>query len=461
MTDDLSPNGTAANPSSDPAESDEPTSTTKRVSWRNIIQRSSDPMFLLDHNIRLLSVNPAWEALTGRALKDLPTRVCRPKRRPKAGTVEPLLATLSPPPNVLAGRAMTIRRVAPGTGMHWDISFLPVQLEAGWYVIGKITPVGTRHVPNQMPLPTELEALRARTSSWYRIELLASRVPGMQQVRNQVQLASETNVPVWIVGERGCGKQTVARIIHATKSSEPRPFVTIDCTRLPARLVEELLFGSSGMLATGNVGTLYLGEPQLLPRELQQQLLEAIADTTPGSQQTRCIVGSQMNPKDEVVAGRVLEALHVTLSVLTIEVPPLRDRIADLDQITERMLERIATGLGVEVPKLDGATIRVLQNFAWPGNLKELFDVLRAATRRCEKAVIFPDNLPFYVRDVPTVVDTPLSLDEILQQVERRLVALAMERSRGNKSKAAEFLGIARGRLLRKLDESAKEEDAS
>jgi DNA-binding NtrC family response regulator len=255
---------------------------------------------------------------------------------------------------------------------------------------------------------------------------------------------------VLLAGEPGSGKEWLAHLIHNEGPHRERSFAALDCSRLPGGVLFDLLVGERGDNQRGQLATVYLKEPANLPRELQARLAERLANRVG----PRVLAGCAA-PDADVRLGRLLEELHGALSTLVIAVPPLRERRADLPFLVERLLERVSAKDGLPW-KLTQAAWDVLQRYQWPGNLDELADVLTQACRHATGEAIDAAGLPaalrFAVESPPARPERGLPLDTILEQVERRLLELALQRTGGHRTKAAELLGIWRPRLNRRLE---------
>jgi transcriptional regulator with PAS, ATPase and Fis domain len=152
----------------------------------------------------------------------------------------------------------------------------------------------------------------------------------------------------------------------------------------------------------------------------------------------------------DVRGGRLVEEWFCWLSTLTIAVPPLRERLADLPGLVQRLLQR--AGSDRSITGLSEEAWEVLRGYSWPGNLRELYAVLADSCARCRGMVLQAADLPWYLRPAAPVVERKLPLDQLLEQVERRLIQIALATAKGNKSRAAEILGIWRPRLLRRIE---------
>jgi DNA-binding NtrC family response regulator len=437
--------------------------------WQALLQRASEAVFVLDRRRRLLFVNAAWEQLTGVSASRAHGMLCRRPRPVAAGSpVEDVLAhVFTPPPEVLRGAFARTRRSWANGESWWDVEFLPLRQGEpgeGYLILGRVLPLPgaatTRDADAQtaLVLPERLMDLRQRWAGSFTLDLLASTRPAMQRLVQQVRLASSVSAPVLLVGERGTGKETIARIIHYQGPHRERSFAALDCRRLPPAVLAGVLFGEAGDGRPG-FGALYLKEPACLPRDFQLRLVEVLLNTASSgaAASPRLLAGSSNRPEDDVRTGRLLEELYCGLGTLTLEVPPLRQRLLDLPHLVEEMLTALNGTAERTIVDLTPAAWEVLTHHSWPGNLRELRQVVADAWNRATTEHIDAGDLPAALQlrrqlDQELVrPPQPVPLEERLQQVERRLIQLALHRSHGNHTKAAELLGIYRTRLLRRM----------
>lgn len=429
--------------------------------WQGFFQRCIDPLFLLNRQRRILFVNQAWEQLTGVSAQQARGLSCT-RRRPPDETIRAaqLGYLLAPPRETLQGQTRQLRRLGNLPGIEarwWDIEFLPLTGGEGLLgILGRVRPVRLASAPVQPPLPERLMGLRQAHVSQFTLANLDANTPEMQRVAEQVRLAAQTTATVSLIGEAGTGKYYLARTIHNEGPNREHAFLRLDCRSLPPRLLEAVLFREPGRSGVNNPGTIYLREPAALPRELQLRLQEWLGSVERGQ---RCIVGSRARLENEVEAGRLLPELRCLLSTLEIYLPPLRARVGDLPWLARRLLERANGQTGKTVVGLTREAWDLVRPFHWPGNLRELYQVLVMSASRASGERIEATNLPAYFRLAARLEATPaaapeqpINLDQVLLDVEKRLLQLALKRADGNKSKAAEMLSIWRARLIRRVE---------
>ena len=423
----------------------------RRNRWPILFQQAEQPIFLLSSAKRIRFVNAAWEALTGVASSDAVGHACQ-----RRGPTADLYRTLAPPLEATKGHVATVRRAVPPKELGppwWDVTFVPMRAKDGLGgYLGLITVVAADPPGTKAAVPASVAALRDEHARSFNFELLGGTGPASERFVNQVRHAAASTVPVWIVGEAGSGKETVARVVHHNGPHRDRGFFGVDCAGMPDFLLEGILFGRGSFGESGRLGTLYLKEPSALPRDAQQHVLKWLAG--PGAN-VRLICGSRESPATGVAAGRVVPEFQSYFSVIELRVPSLRERSADLARIVERMLPRLVDSDG-QARTLASDTFEVLRNYNWPGNFRELVDVLGDATG---DGPIRAESLPRSLREKAALADLPPAksepgpkLDDVLAEVEKRLIGVALTKSNGNATKAAEWLGIARTRLLRRAE---------
>lgn len=416
--------------------------------WRAFFHHSATPVFVLGKGKRLRYANPAWEKLTGVKLKEALGMVCSRRRHST-----PLAAAMAPTPEAVAGRPDRARRPAP-PGRNgppwWDVTFAPLAATANegatgkelYGVVGFVAVVGEPVPAAQKKVPPQVFALRDRRASHFTPELLEGESHAAARLVGQARLAASLTAPLWIVGAPGSGKETVARVVHHTSGSRDRAFVGIDCVGLQPYLIESMLFGYGGLGASDRVGTVYLRDPAALPRDLQQRL----ADHFGGHASIRLVCGSARPAADGVAAAELVPAFQTALSAFELRVPPLRERLDDLPWLADAMLGR----------PLDPGALAVLRAHDWPGNLRELAEVLHEAVKVADAGPVLREHLPHALRVKVGLVRAPapksLNLEELLEAVEKKVIQLALRKANNHQTEAAELLGVFRAKLWRRLD---------
>lgn len=410
--------------------------------WRSFFQQTTTPLYVLGKGRRLRFANAAWEKLTGVKLADAIGMVCSTRRHSSL-----LAAALAPTPEAEAGKPDRSRRPAPiarSGPPWWDITFAPLAVEEGQFgIVGFITVVGEA-TPVARKVPPSIGALREKNAGHFTLDRFAGTSPAIVRFAAQLRHAATSTAPVWLVGEPGSGKETAARVIHHAGPHRDRAFVAFDCAGLQPYLIESVLFGHGGLLAGEHVGTLYLRAPDALPRDMQQRL----ADVCGEANAPRLISGS-LNPAAKDVAGqKLVPEFHTALAVLELLVPPLRNRLPDLGRLAAEFLPGVT---------IEPAVFALLRGQPWKSNLRELAEVLTDAATVAKGPVLKVEHLPHEMRvraglEPLAVPPKPLTIDPILEAVEKRVIQLAMRKANGNQTRAAELLGVFRARLGRRLE---------
>jgi transcriptional regulator of acetoin/glycerol metabolism len=430
--------------------------------WQACLRAAADPLYLLDRRRTaafanrawtVLFVNRAWEALTGFAAARVCGARCLRTRDAVPASLESLLAVLAPPADALRGKPARVRRPVPraaGPPDWWDITFLPFTGPRGRRaLLARIEPVPRQAVAAGQPLPAALVTLRERAAGWCALDRLPSETPAQRRLLEQVRLASQAEAPLLLLGEPGAGKQWLARTIHGHGKARERTFALVDCARLPPDALAAVLFGAPGLCWRAHVGTVYLREPARLPRELQARLCDFLR--APAARRPRVLAGCATDPAAEVRAGSLLEELHCALSPLTIALPPLRERPADLPWLARSVLERLSADRARAITDLSPEAWDALRRHGWPGNVRELHNVLAGACARAKGERVEIGDLPWHLRETAAPPQRLLPLKSLLEQAERRLIELALRLTGGNKSRAADLLAVWRPQFLQKI----------
>jgi PAS domain S-box-containing protein len=422
-------------------------STSDTFRWQAFFQHAAQPLFLVNRRRRILFVNRAWETCTGLTLAEMRGRVCR-RRSPSAiqEKEEAILSVCAPPIDAIEGRTCQVRRRAQRSGPWWEIQFLPIA--GATELLGILGTIRVLAEPSEAPqaLPEKLMALRDRQSGRYRLDEVGADSPPLQRLHEQARLAAETSLPITLLGERGVGKEWLARAIHGRSSQRQRYFACLDAERLTGSAVGEILLDRRAAF-----GTVYLREPAQLPREWQSRLTEVLRQRE-ASEFPRLIVGFRRDPRLDVQAGILLEDFYCAVSPITISLPPLRERLAELPRFVEVFSQRLREQSPQGVKEVGSEAMSVLRAYAWPGNLHELQEALRGACRHAKGERIELADLPFYLKQGELPAERRLPLDTLLEQVERRLIALALKLTQNNQTRAAELLEIWRPRLTRRME---------
>ncbi|MEQ8765304.1 MAG: sigma 54-interacting transcriptional regulator [Planctomycetota bacterium] len=279
--------------------------------------------------------------------------------------------------------------------------------------------------------------------------------------------AAGTESPVCIQGERGTGKESLARRVHVGSPRSEGPFIRVACGRGDLDELAERLFGTAGpggrvgALEEARGGSLYLDEVDALPMPLQAPLAQVLSERhlvrIGGAQSVpldfRCIVSSTEPLSASVASGRFREELRTRVQVVTTLVPALRDRASDIAAIARAIVEELSRELGREAPRLESAALRSLQQYGWPGNVRELRSVLATVLARGVSTRLRAIDLPAEIRSGPVrgLGDAPadLKLAQAVEEFRRAWILRALELADGHQTRAAELLGLKQPNLSR------------
>ncbi len=320
-------------------------------------------------------------------------------------------------------------------------------------------------------------AWRDRISPW-----LLGRDPAMGPVLAILSQVADTRCTVLITGESGTGKELVAKSIVAGSQRARKPFVAVNCAAIPANLVESELFGHvrgaftgasahrTGRFAQADGGTIFLDEIGEMEPGMQAKLLRLIqdgelypvGDETSQKVDVRLLAATNRNLESEVAQGRFRTDLFWRLNVMPIELPPLRKRASDIPLLAEHFIERANEHHRRHVEGVEPAAMKALLRHPWPGNIRELENLVERVVIMKGRGMLTLADLPDALRTGPVAADefhTPVpelpqngtDLRALLEAVEDRMIAEALERTGGNKNRAAELLGLNRTTLVEKL----------
>ena len=334
-------------------------------------------------------------------------------------------------------------------------------------------------VTNHLKLTTENRLLREQLRSKHGFGQLVGHSPEMEKLYRIIAKAAYSTHPVLILGESGTGKELVARSIHYAGPYKDKPFIPVDCGSLVPTLIESELFGyvrgaftgavraKEGLLATAEGGTVFLDEVGELPVDLQAKLLRAIQEkeirpvggTRAMPINVRILAATNRDLDAAVSQGTFRRDLYFRLNVLTLRIPPLRERKSDIPLLLGHALERINTVGNGSQHSLGDDALRLMLNYDWPGNVRELENCVERACTTCSLPTIHVVDLPTQIRDSQALSASPeaATADTAaitpLDELEKQAILRAIQVLDGDKLEAARRLGIGKTTLYRKLKE--------
>ena len=307
---------------------------------------------------------------------------------------------------------------------------------------------------------------------------IISRNSAMLEIFTQIRKISGLKTTVLILGESGTGKELVARAIHRNGNRSKRPFVAVNCGAIPENLLESVLFGHmrgaftgaatdrTGLFEEADCGTLFLDEIGEMPLTLQVKLLrvlqeEEIRRVGAGSSRkinVRVVSATSRDLEADVMNGRFREDLYFRLNVFSIQLPPLRERVEDIPLLAGHFLSKNASAMERPLVRIAPDAMRCLMAYGWPGNIRELENVLERGMIMCEGEVIDGECLPVSLRESVGGIqisspDENLSIKKAEDAIERDLIRRALVRTSGNRTQASKILEISHRSLLYKLKE--------
>jgi len=335
-----------------------------------------------------------------------------------------------------------------------------------------------RLIENKM-IKDECRVLREElTAKKERFHNIIGRDTKMQKIYSVIQAISDTDTTVLLRGESGTGKGIIAQAIHfSDPSRKDKPYVEVSCGAIPRELLESELFGHvrgaftsairdrMGRFELANNGTILLDEIDALPpylqvkllRVLQQKVFERVGDTKTISVDVRIIASTNRDLAEEIRKGNFREDLYYRLNVITIDVPPLRERREDIPELIKHFLQTFNSKAKRNIKGVSQSAMKTLMNYDWPGNVRELENLLERAVVLAEGEILEVSALPEDMREGTETVSVRqtegFTLKDCLKDPEKQIIKRALEQAGWNRKKAANLLDINRTTLYNKMKE--------
>lgn len=336
-----------------------------------------------------------------------------------------------------------------------------------------------RKAEEREQLRREVGRLRNQVRADARFAEIVVGSPAMERALEIVRKVARHDSPVLVTGASGTGKELVARILHRESARADQTFVPVNCGGIPEQLLESEFFGfvkgaftgadrdKEGLFEAADGGTLFLDEVGELPMQLQVKLLRAlqegevrrVGDTETRKVNVRIISATNLDLEEAVENGTFRKDLYYRLAVVPIHLPQLRNRKEEIPRLVQHLLERQRERLGLDVSSVDPEAMAVLLEYSWPGNIRELENVI-------ERALVLTDGDTITLEDLPEIVRRPapegpgvaidggdLSVKRQGAKLEKHLIQLALDRTGGNKTQAAELLELSPRALRYKVQE--------
>ena len=378
-------------------------------------------------------------------------------------------------------REMKERQIAPATIVltgHGTIQSAveAMKLGAGDYLIKPCHPDELLMVAARLlelrQLRREVQFLRKQTGVGDRYGEIIGKSPRMREIYDVIEAVSQNKSNVLLSGENGTGKELVARTIHNKGALASQSFLAINCGALSETLLESQLFGHrkgsftsaiedhEGVFQAADGGTLFLDEITEIPLPLQVKFLRAIQEkevtplgsTRPIRVDVRIIAATNRDVEAAVKSGSFRTDLFYRLNVVPIHLPPLRERRDDIPLLVNHFIQEYSRIYGVEPKWVTPEALQRLVDYGWPGNIRELQNAIERAFALSSQPEITPKDLPAAILHEPQPTAAEITDPLPLEEIERRNILAALQRSGGNKNEAARILGIDRQRLYRKIE---------
>jgi DNA-binding NtrC family response regulator len=328
-------------------------------------------------------------------------------------------------------------------------------------------------------LTVEISDLKRKLSEQKSFESIIGTDEKMKKVIEQAKAVADTDTTVLIQGESGVGKEIIANAIHQTSRRKKGPFVAVNCGAIPLGLIESELFGHEkgsftdaketkpGRFEQANGGTLFLDELGELPLDAQVKLLRVLEDKKitrvggikPIPVNVRILSATNNNLEERVQKGSFRLDLYYRLNIFPIQIPPLRERKADIPLFIEYFINMFNCELDLQVKNVSREAVDQLLNYNWPGNIRDLQNAIQSAMILCKEGTITREHLPMRIKGYPVIDGTKLEfdsgLDENLKSInsklEKELIVEALNKCNYNRTEAANLLKISRKTLFNKM----------
>jgi PAS domain S-box-containing protein len=426
-----------------------------------ILESISDGVFTVDSNWKITSFNRAAEEITGIPRKEATGRECSEVFR--SSMCENACALRE---SMVSGKPVLCRS---GYIVDSDGERIPVSVSTAVLRDENGIVLGGAEIFRDL---SEIENLQNQLNEVYRVEDFVSRSPSMQKIFRLIPAVASSPATVLIQGETGTGKEVLARAVHSSGSRKGEPFVAVNCGALPDALLESELFGYSRGAFTGAVdnrkgkfeaagkGTLFLDEIGDVSTAMQIKLLRVLQEKTVtplGSNRdvkvdARIICATNRDLSQLVKSGGFRQDLYYRINVVKLEIPPLRDRLEDIPQLLEALLEKHSFALGVDVKGYDFQILPLLMGYHWPGNVRELENFV-------ERAVVFAGGSHISFNDLPVEIlpekavrlSDAGTLRSARADTEKQMIFQALKNNQFNRTAAAGELGIHKTTLYRRI----------
>jgi PAS domain S-box-containing protein len=431
--------------------------------WETVVNTIRDGIMIINPNGAIVSVNRAFEAITGynrgevigKPCTILDCDICEKVLTPDESPWCVLFETGS------IKKTKCIIKRKDGSFIH-AVKNASILNDTSGNIIGAVETI--TDITEIIEKETQLEAFRQVLRSKDGFHGLIGVSASMRQVYNLIENAAQSDAPVIIYGDSGTGKELVSKAIHDIGERSQKPFVKVNCASLTESLLESELFGHVrgaytgayrdrlGRFESAHEGDIFLDEIGDLPmstqvkllRVLEDKTIERVGDSTPIPVDVRIISATNKNLTQLVDQGLFRKDFYFRINVIPIHLPLLRERVEDIPVLAEDFFRKMKLKSGKDIQGISKDAMETLMSYAWPGNVRELKSAFEYAFVTCQNAMIQPAHFPSTLSQTgkrPRAAK-PASIN--MQEIEKRELIEALEKSGGNKSKAAAFLGVSR-----------------
>jgi len=430
----------------------------KEVEYKTILDNIADGVFTVDGQMRITSFNRSAELITGVPSEEALGRRCSEVLRASICEERCVLRQTMATGKTMVHKEITIVR-SDGRRLPIGISTALLR-DASGRIIGAVESF------RDMSLVAEL---RRELKGQYTFADIIGKSDKMQLIFKTLPQIAESDAAVLVEGESGTGKEMIAQAVHSLSPRRRRPFLAINCAALPDTLLESELFGykagaftgarrdKPGKFALVRNGTLFFDEiaditPALqvkLLRVLQDGIFEPLGSVRPVTSGARIVAASNRNLAARVRTGEFRKDLYYRINVVRIELPPLRERMDDLPLLLDHFLERFSRRRGKQIHQVSPQALSVLMTHDYPGNIRELENIIEHAFVMCHGDTILPEHLPYDL--APKIAGAEPSGEMRLKDLEARYIWDALRRNHWNRAATARALGVSRSTFFRKV----------
>jgi PAS domain S-box-containing protein len=431
--------------------------------WETVVNTIRDGIMIINPHGAIVSVNRAFETITGYTRAEVIGKSCTIL---ECDICKRALNSNGSPWCVLfetggIKKTKCIIQHKDGSFIH-AVKNASILNDSSGNIIGAVETI--TDITEIIEKETQLEAFRQVLRSKDGFHGLIGISAAMRQVYDLIENAAQSDAPVIIYGDSGTGKELVSKAIHDIGERNQMPFVKVNCASLTESLLESELFGHVrgaytgaykdrvGRFESAHEGDIFLDEIGDLPlstqvkllRVLEEKTIERVGDSTPIPVDVRIISATNKNLTQLVEQGLFRKDFYFRINVIPIQLPLLRERVEDIPFLAEAFFRKMKLKSGKEIQGISKDAMETLMRYAWPGNVRELKSAFEYAFVTCQDTMIQPVHFPSTLSTAgnrPRLVK-PLSIN--LQEIEKRELIEALKKAKGNKSKAAEFLGVSR-----------------